>query len=120
MSDIKALDQELNQMVLNGKALEAFEKFYADNVEMQENADPPFQGKDVNRKREQDFFGSVEKFHGAEVRSSGVGDGVTLTEWLFDVTFKGGHRHKLEQVAVRHWENGKVVRERFYYNKDGK
>jgi ketosteroid isomerase-like protein len=117
MADIKALDEELNQMVLNGKALEAFEKFYADNVEMQENADPPFKGKDVNRKREEEFFGSVEQFHGAEVRASAAGDGVTFSEWMMDVTFKGGHRMKLEQVAVRRWKDGKIVSERFYYNK---
>lgn len=117
MSDIKALDHELNQMVLSGKALEAFEKFYADNVEMQENADPPFQGKDVNRKREEEFFASVEQFHGAEVRSSGAGDGVTFSEWMLDVTFKGGQRYKLEQVAVRRWKDGKIIHERFYYNK---
>jgi ketosteroid isomerase-like protein len=120
MSDIKTLDQELNRMILNGKALEAFEKFYADDIEMQENADPPFKGKDVNRKREQEFFASLEQFHGAEVRSTASGDGVTFSEWLLDVTFKGGQRAKLEQVAVRRWSNGKIVRERFYYNKGGK
>lgn len=117
MADIKALDQELNQMVLNGEALEAFEKFYADNVEMQENSDPPFQGKDVNRKREEEFFASVEQFHGAEVRANAVADNVSFSEWMMDVTFKGGQRMKLEQVAVRRWKDGKIVQERFYYNK---
>lgn len=29
---------ELNTMILEGKALEAFEKFYAEDVVMQENA----------------------------------------------------------------------------------
>jgi hypothetical protein len=33
------------------------------------------------------------------------------------VTFKGGQRMKLEQVAVRRWKDGKIVKERFYYNK---
>ena len=117
MADFKALDQELNQMVLNGKALEAFDKFYADDVEMQENADPPFQGKAVNRKREEEFFASLDQFHGAEVRASAVADGVSFSEWMMDVTFKGGQRIKLEQVAVRRWKDGKIVKERFYYNK---
>ena len=34
-----------------------------------------------------------------------------------DVTFKGGARNKLAQIAVRTWNDGQVVRERFYYNK---
>lgn len=115
--NLKALDDELNQMILSGKPMEAFEKFYADDVEMQENADPPAKGKDVNRKREEEFFSSVEQFHGAEVLSSGVGDNVTFSEWVMDVSFKGGQRMKLEQVAVRRWRDGKIAKERFYYNK---
>jgi hypothetical protein len=34
-----------------------------------------------------------------------------------DVTFQGGFRVKLAQVAVRTWKDGQIVRERFYYNK---
>ena len=36
MSDIDALDQELNDMILQGEILEAFDKFYADDVVMKE------------------------------------------------------------------------------------
>ncbi len=116
-TNVKQLNDELDQMVLSGKAMEAFEKFYADDVVMQENADPPFKGKDVNRKRELDFFGSLEAFHGAEVRASAASDDVSFSEWMMDVTFKGGQRKKLEQTAVRRWKNGKIINERFYYNK---
>ena len=42
---------------------------------------------------------------------------VSFSEWEMDVTFKGGHRVKMSQVAVRHWKNGKIVHERFFYNK---
>jgi hypothetical protein len=35
MSDVVTLEHELNQMILSGKAMEAFEKFYADDVIMQ-------------------------------------------------------------------------------------
>lgn len=113
--DIKALDSELNKMILSGQALEAFEKFYADDIVMQENAGTPFKGKDVNRQREIDFFSSVEQFHGAELLAGGIGDGVSLGEWVYDVTFKGKGRVKMEQVSVRRWKGGKVVHERFYY-----
>jgi hypothetical protein len=114
-SNVKALDDEINRMILSGKAMEAFEKFYAEDVEMQENSLPPFKGKDVNRKREIEFFSSVEQFHGAEVRASAAGDNVSFGEWMYDITFKGGKRMKMEQVTVRRWKNGKVISERFYY-----
>jgi ketosteroid isomerase-like protein len=113
--DIKALDGELNKMILSGQAMEAFEKFYADDVVMQETAGAHFTGKDVNRQREIDFFSSIEQFHGAELLASGIGDNASFGEWLYDITFKRKGRVKMEQVSVRRWKDGKVVRERFYY-----
>ena len=59
---------------------------YADDIVMQENADPPTAGKDANRQREIDFFSSVENFHGAEVRGSAAGDDISFSEWMMDVT----------------------------------
>ncbi|MBI1353074.1 MAG: nuclear transport factor 2 family protein [Acidobacteria bacterium] len=115
MSDFKQLDQEVDNSILTGTALEAFDKFYADDVVMVEGDGKTFEGKAVNRKREEEFFGSVEQFHGAEILAKAYGDNVSFAEWVYDVTFKGGQRVKMEQVAVRHWKNGKIVKERFYY-----
>ena len=108
---------ELNQQILQGNVLGAFDKFYAENVVMQENNKEPRIGKDVNRKYEEDFVASVEAWHGAEVKSVSVNEatGTAAVEWFMDLTFKGGHRTQLEQVAVQTWEGGQVVRERFYY-----
>ena len=35
MSDVVTLEHELNQMILSGTAVEAFERFYGDDVIMQ-------------------------------------------------------------------------------------
>ena len=115
--NIKALEGELNQSILSGKIMEAFEKFYADDVVMQENSDAPRVGKDVNRKFEQDFLASVAEFHGANLVGSAVEGDRSYSEWEFDATYKNGQRVKLAQVAVRQWKNGQVARERFYYTK---
>jgi hypothetical protein len=74
-------------------------------------------GKDTNRKLEQDFFSSIEQFHGAKVLGSAVNGDISYSEWEYDYTPKGGKRLKLTQIAARRWRNGKVVHERFYYNK---
>jgi len=112
-----ALDQQLNEMVLTGKALEAFEKFYAEDVVMQENSEEPRVGKETNRKLEKEFFASVKEFHDGKVLSSAINGDTSFSEWYMDVTFKNGTRYKLAQVAVRKWKDGKIVHERFYYNK---
>ena len=115
MSELKQLDSDLNRMILGGQALDAFEKYYADDVVMQENSEDPRVGKDFNRKYEEQFFGSIKEFHGAELRASAVGDGVSFSEWMFDVTFQDGNRVQIEQAVRRTWNGAKVTKERFYH-----
>lgn len=114
MLDIVQLDAELNELVRSGKALEAFERFYADDVVMIEN-DEIFRGKEVNRRREQEFFGNIVEVHVAGVGATAVRGDTSFCEQFFDVTLEDGRRIKIEEVSVRTWRDGKVVRERFYY-----
>jgi hypothetical protein len=113
----RANDQAVNELINQGKAMDAFEKFYADGVEMAENFDAPCVGKDANRKREYEFFGKVEKLNSAKMLSSAWDEqnGIGYAEWDWDISFKGGARVPLRQVSVRRWKDGKVVHERFYY-----
>lgn len=111
------LDQALNQQVLGGDIMGAFEKYYAEDVVMQENSAEPIVGKSANREREQQFVNSIAEFHSASIPASAVNGDTSFSEWEMDVTFQGGFRVKMAQVAVRTWKDGQVVRERFYYNK---
>ena len=115
MSNTAELDKKLNDAILSGKAMEAFEELYDDNVVMQENSDPEFRGKDFNRKREQDFFQSVEAWHDVKVLATAAHGDTSFSEWEMEVSIKGVGRIKMAQVAVRRWKNGKLVHERFYH-----
>jgi hypothetical protein len=117
MATVAELDSKLNQMVLTGKAMDAFEELYAEDVVMQENNDPPCVGKAANRKRELEFFSGVEAWHSGNLDTSAVNGDVSFSEWTMEVTLKGMGRIKMNQVAVRRWKNGQVVHEKFYYNK---
>ncbi|MDN5201323.1 nuclear transport factor 2 family protein [Fulvivirgaceae bacterium BMA10] len=114
MSNLQNLN-ELNQMILSGQILDAFEKFYDDNVVMQENSQEPRVGKDVNREYEKQFVSNVEEFHSAEVLSTAENGDTTMAEWHMDITFKGGQRQQLNQAAVQTWKDGKIIKERFYH-----
>ncbi|MFO7799434.1 SnoaL-like domain-containing protein [Rhodohalobacter sp.] len=113
---VKGKIEDVYQHVQNGTALDAFEKYYADNVTMILEDGTAVEGKDANRKRENEFFDSVESFNGMEVVGITANEETeqTAVESWMDVTFKGGNRMKLEQVATQDWEDGKIVRERFY------
>jgi ketosteroid isomerase-like protein len=115
--DVATLDKQLNDQIAKGDILGAFDKFYAENVTMQENSDEPFAGKAINRKREEEFIASVQEFHSAKLLASAVNGDTSFGEWEFDATYKGGARIKMSEVAVRRWKNGQIVQERFYYNK---
>ena len=56
MRTINEKINHLNQLVLNGKLLDAFELYYDDDVVTQENETHPTIGKDQNRKRENEFW----------------------------------------------------------------
>ena len=116
MNDIKTLVDDLNSMIMSGKSLEAFEKYYADNVTMQENNEPPRVGKAANRKFEQEFMAGITEFHGAKVLGVAVGANLSMVEWWMDMTHKVYGRTKKSQVAIQRWENGRIVSERFYYS----
>lgn len=113
---LKEKVDDLNNMILSGQNMEAFEKYYHDDVVMQENNTEPTRGKSANREREKQAMSIVEEFHGAELKSVLVGDDISMSEWFFDMTYQGGHRSKLQQVAVQKWKDGKIIHEQFYYS----
>ncbi len=109
-------EKALNQVVLEGRILDAIDQFYAEDVVMQENNAAGTVGKPANREREIQFLDSIEQFHGAQLLGSATHGDRSYSEWVLDITFKGGIRVKMEQVAARRWRNGQIVHERFYYN----
>ncbi len=113
--NLQDLVEDLNSMILKGQIMEAIEKYYHEDVIMQENEQTPTVGKAANREREKDWFSNVIEFRGAEVKAVAVGDNVTMVEWFFDYTHKEWGKKTYHQVAVQRWNDGKIIHERFYY-----
>lgn len=113
--DISARDRQLNEMILEGKALEGFDRFYADDVVMQESADEVYEGKKTNRKREEEFFSNVTEVRDFSLKHAVVGDGVSMSTWHMDYTHEEYGDVEMDQVAVRHWnDEGEIAKERFF------
>ena len=115
LTETAALDAELNELIRTGRALDGLERFYADDVVMQENLAAPTVGKAANRERERRFYGSVGRVNELRLHAAGASGDVTFSEWTFDLTLKDGSSVRLDEVAVRRWRDGQVVHERFYY-----
>ena len=116
MSDLNSRDQELNDMILQGEILEAFDKFYADDIVMEEEGEQRV-GKEANREYEEQFVDALEEFHSAEIKARAVDEdnNVTFSEWHNEMTLEGVGRVEQKQVAVRTWnEDGQITHEKFY------
>ena len=108
---------DVYNLVGQGKAMDAFEKYYSDHVVMEELGMPPFKGKEVNRARQIEFFNNVQEVHGMNVEAVTADEknGITMVESWFDATYKDGQRRSMEEVAVQRWEDGHIVYEKFYH-----
>ena len=116
MENTKELVLDLVKMIGEGKIMEAFEKYYADNIVMQENETAPRVGKDANRAFEEAFVGGITEFRESKVLGITWGDNISMVESYMDATHKDWGVMKKTQVAVQRWENGKIVSEKFYYD----
>jgi hypothetical protein len=114
---VAELEHSLNQLILAGRIMEGYESFYADNIVMQELSDEPCHGKDANRQRQNQFFGLVQEVHSVQLLGGALAGNQAYSEWEYDISFKDGLRYRLTEVAVREWTEGRVVRERFYWDR---
>jgi hypothetical protein len=115
MTTLKEKITELNQLVLAGKALDAFEKFYHPDVVMQENENAPTVSKEANRKRELEFFANITEFRGAQVKGITTGEDISTVIWHYDYTHKEWGVRNYTQVSVQHWKDGLIIKEQFFY-----
>ena len=115
METLKEKITGLNELLQNGKLLDAFEKYYHEDVSMQENELPPTVGKEANRQREQLFLENVIEFRAADVLDVTTGDGTTMVKWHFDYTHREWGVRNYTLVSVQNWKDGKIIKEQFFY-----
>ena len=57
----------------------------------------------------------VEAFHGMEVSDHFVADQFFSCSMKMDVTFKGAPRSTMEEICLYQVDNGKIIREEFFF-----
>lgn len=106
---------DLNGLVQSGRLMDAFEKYYHEDVVMRENENAPVVGKDANRRREIQFLDNILEFRGASVDRMGIGADTSFVVWTYDYTHKEWGVRKYTQVSVQSWKEGKIIQEQFFY-----
>lgn len=120
MNNVSAIDissqvRALDQMITEGKILEAVEKFFHQDVVTQEgNATDLIEGKSAKIKHLESFFASIAAVNAIDLHSTTVGGDVSMSEFTFDLTQKDGTHILWNEVLRRRWKDGLVINERYY------
>ncbi len=118
MAGMETLDnvKELIALAEQGRFLEAIERFYAEDATMQENLDSPRVGLRALVENERRVLATVPDIHVERVGWFVVDRERAAINWVFAYTDPSGRKIQLDEVASQEWRDGKIVRERFYYD----
>jgi ketosteroid isomerase-like protein len=106
----------LIQLTRQGKFLEAIERFYSADATMQENLDAPRVGLRALLDNERNVLARVPDIHVVRVGWVMVDGDKSAINWVFGWTNPDGAKIELDEIAYQEWKDGKIVRERFYYD----
>jgi ketosteroid isomerase-like protein len=112
---LRALAQRIVELTTASDEHGIFE-LYADGVESVEMNMPPTVGLDALRGKLEGWNSMVSnpQFAAANVWVDG---NTIVVEWVGNVTLKAtGRQTQLREIAVHEVEDGKIVRERYYYD----
>lgn len=112
----RARVDKLIAYVQRGAILDALREFYADDVVMQENANPPTVGLAVNLERERAFVASIAQVHECRAPSVVIDGDRVVIHWIFEYTGTDGARYRFDQLSHQTWRADRIVAERFFYD----
>jgi hypothetical protein len=103
-------------MVLSNKHDEAIATFYTPDSIMQENLDPPRQGREANVARERAVMARATRIHSAIERPVFVHGDRVVIRWIFRFDFADGTSIVMDELAYQRWNGDLIAEERFYYD----
>lgn len=102
-------------MAESGRFLEALPTFYAPDVQVQENDQPPRVGLDAAIANERHVLSAFARITGKALATF-VQDDQAVIHWSFDFVAPNGATTRLDELALQTWRDGLIVAEKFYYD----
>jgi hypothetical protein len=119
IQQVIANEKEINKLVLENKSLEAFEKFYGENVTMTESDGSTTTGKAACRVYEEGFVASVTEFRGVKFLSSVVVasdvpeyEFLVVATWWYDFTTTN-YPFTGNQTSLAYWKDDMIQKVTF-------
>jgi hypothetical protein len=109
--------QELLEFFKSNPPVEqVYERFYDENVVVQENLQPPRIGRTLSIERQQRMNANVKEIHDFQIGAVLVDRNRSVIEMHLELTTHDGYRIRLEEVGMQTWENGLIIHERYFYD----
>ena len=105
-------------MAEQGKFLEAIQEFYAEDATMQENSQPPRVGLAALLENERRMLASLKEIRVNRADSFLVDGDRSAINWVYLFIDARGREIRRNEMAYQVWQNGKIIRERFFYAAD--
>ena len=99
-----------------GQYIRAIEEFYTDDATMRENAGAPRKSLATLVAHERMMLKAVESIKTRPARRVALDGDTVVINWVFDITARDGSVRILDELAIQHWQNDKIVEEQFYYD----
>jgi hypothetical protein len=103
-------------LVEEGKYDIAIERFYAEDASMQENLDPPRQGRAALVEGERGVMARFKEIRAKSVGPALIEGDFVVIRWQFEFIAQDGSRRALDELAYQRWGGERVTEERFYYD----
>lgn len=107
-----ALD-EIIDMMKAGQALEAFEKFYHQNLEKTDLDGVTYHGKEINREKGIELLSKVVAVRDFTAVGKVVKENRSFLIWSLNFDHADNGAVKVIEVAIQDWQDGKIIRERY-------
>lgn len=103
---------------------EIYDRFYDENVVVQENLQPPRVGRAISIDRQLRMNANVKELHDFKIGAVLVDntgeanplDGRSVVEMHIELTTKDGYRIRIEELGLQTWRDGRIVHERYFYD----
>ncbi len=93
-----------------------YDRYYDENVVVQENMQPPRVGRALSIERQKLMNANVQEIHNFKIGAVLVDGDRSMVEMHIDATTKDGYRLHLEEVGLQTWKDGRIIHERYFYD----
>lgn len=113
ITNIEKAVEELITLTLSGQWEQAYEKFYHPQVEKTDLDGKPVKGFQENVENGRAFSARISNVRDFSSAGALVRGNRSFIVWSFDFDVEG-EPLKVTEVAIQDWEDGKIIKERFF------